>query len=394
MAALNKSLARLQLARAVQSACHQMMSARLLSVSLLALVACREANGKSDSAPAPSPSPAPAAAPAMAKAEPQSNAALDGTATAKKKDLSKGDQQDSEWVPAEFKQGMSRWKDTGVYVDGKPIGFLTFGELPIALKPTWVKDKVSQNKPADCPECPAWKWAQQRFYKVTDYLKAMGVDIRKVKQIHLYGPKLSQSVVATGKDLQSKRAEQFMFRFGTDVGGKVMPWVPEGFGNGKTPDKISGVMIYIERTPPKVTREGIELDGKPMYGVPYYGEPLRGGVRVYIDDKLATIIKRQELDPKAATQTPDGELHWSFAELLKSKGIDSSKLVEGWVIRKERREKKLAWTDLERMTFTASSQAKGGIAIGDAKLQANVVALHTRTIKQEELPVILPEEEW
>src|SRR4051812_25316546 len=109
MRTLNKSLARLRLARAVQSACHQMITARLLSVSLLALVACREANGKQSERARAAPAAIPAA-PAAAKVEPQVNAAMDGTAPTKKQDLAKGDQQDSEWTPAEFKQGMSRWK--------------------------------------------------------------------------------------------------------------------------------------------------------------------------------------------------------------------------------------------------------------------------------------------
>jgi hypothetical protein len=365
-----------------------LQSARLIAISVLALAACRDANGKQAE---PSVAPSAQAPATSAKIEPQpANAAV----ATKAKDGSKGDQQDSEWTPAEFKQGMSRWKDVGVYVDGKPIGFLSFGELPITLKPVWVKDKVSQNKPASCPECPAWKWSQQRFYRFTDYLKSVGIPLAKIKQMHVYGPKLSQSVVVTGRDLMSKRADKFMFRFGSDVGGKALPWVPEGFGNGKTPDKIAGVMIYIDRKPPTVTREGIELDGVPQTGVPYYGEPLRGGVRVYIDDKLATIIKRQELDPKSATTGVDGDLHWSFGTFLQSKGIKADKLVEGWVIRDERRKEKLAWVDLEKMTFVASSQAKGGVLLGDGKLRANSIALHTRPVKDDELPTILPEEEW
>jgi len=363
----------------------------LFALSLFALVACKDATGKAreatpveQAAPAGSGS---AAAPQVA----QSNTALEEI---KKKDASKGDGEDDEWTPAEFKKGMARWKDVGVYLDGKPIGFLTFGEMPIALQPTWVKDKVSQDKPPNCPECPAWKWSQQRFYKFTDYLKALGVDVRKVKVMHVYGTRLSQSVVVTGKDLLTKQANQFMFRFGMDVAGKPLPWVPEGFGNGKTPDKIAGVMIYIERKAPTVTREGIELDGKPVNGVPYYGDPVRGGIRVYLDDRLATIIKRQELDPKAAKQSPTGELSWSFGEFLKSKGVDGSKIVEGWVIRDERRAEKIPWAELENMMFVASSQAKGGVLLGDKKVRANAIALHTRPIKDDELPKILPEEEW
>jgi hypothetical protein len=363
------------------------MMFRLIVVSLFAVVACKDADGKqSDSKPAPA-AQGSAAAPQVA----QSNPKLDAI---KKNDAKKGDQEDSDWTPAEFKKGAARWKDTGVYLDGKPIGFLTFGELPITLKPTWVKDKVSQDKPPGCPECPAWKWSKQRFYKFTDYLRAIGIDPRKVKVMHVYGPKLSQSVVVTGKDLMTKQAEQFMFRFGMDIGGKALPWVPEGFGNGKTPDKISGVMIYIDRKAPTVTREGIELDGKEVNGVPYHGEPIRGGIRVYLDDRLAAIIKRQELDPKRATQLPTGDMVWSFGEWLKSKNVDTSKVVEGWVIRDEKRAEKIPFAELEKMMFAASSQAKGGITLGDRKIRASSIALHTRPIKDTELPVILEEEKW
>lgn len=367
------------------------MMFRLFAVSLFALVACKDATGKQSEPKPVEPKPAPqgsAQSPELAEANQRFEELKE------RKDAEKGDKQDNDWTPAEFKKGMSRWKDVGVYVDGKPIGFLTFGELPIALKPTWVKDKVSQNKPPGCPECPAWKWSQQRFYKFTDYLKAVGVDVRKVKVMHVYGPKLSQSVVATGKDLQSKLADQFMFRFGMDVAGKALPWVPEGFGNGKTPDKISGVMIYIDRKAPTVTREGIELDGQPVTNVPYYGDPIRGGIRVYLDDKLVAIIKRAELDPKKGVQAPNGDVTWNFGEFLKSKGIDGSKIVEGWLIRDERRHEKIAFAELEKMMFGASLQAKGGVVLGDKKLRANVIALHTRALDQKELPVVLPEEEW
>lgn len=364
---------------------------RLIAVSMFALVACKDANGKQNDPKAVEAKAAPAAGSAAAPQIAQSNAALEAV---KKKDDKKGDQDDSDWVPAEHKKGSARWKDTGVYVDGKPIGFLTFGELPITLKPVWVKDKVSQDKPPGCPECPAWKWSKQRFYRFTDYLKAIGIPPAKVKVIHVYGPRLSQSVVATGKDLTSKQADQFMFRFGMDVGGKALPWVPEGFGNGKTPDKIAGVMIYIDRKAPTVTREGIELDGKEVNGVPYWGDPIRGGIRVYLDDKLAAIIKRQELDPKQAKQLPTGDLVWSFGDFLKSKGVDTSKIVEGWVIRDELRQEKIPFAELEKMTFAASSQAKGGILLGDKKIRASSIALHTRPVKDSELPVILDEEKW
>ena len=298
----------------------------------------------------------------------------------------------SEYVPAEFKQGMSRWKDTGVYVDGKPVGFLTFGELPIGCKPTWLKDKVSAEKRPGTDD-PGWRWAQQRVYKFTDYLKAVGVEPRTVKEIHVYGAKLSETIIATGKDLASKQADEFWFHFGGNTYGKAIPHTLNTFGNGLSPDKVTSVLVYLKKTPPKLVRnEGLFLDGVKQEGVPYYGEPIRGGVRVYLDDKLAAVIKRQDLDVSKATKDTKGELHWSLKQVLEAQGVDLSKVVETWLVRDELRKEHFPGADLQTMTFTASSQAKGGITINDGP-KAQVVALHTRKLDPSEIPVITPDDE-
>ena len=46
------------------------------------------------------------------------------------------------------------------------------------------------------------------------------------------------------------------------------------------------------------------------------------------------------------------------------------------------------------MTFTASSQAKGSVTLGDGKVVVGALALHTRPIKDTELPKVHEEEEW
>jgi hypothetical protein len=303
----------------------------------------------------------------------------------KKKDEKKGDKKDEDWVPAEFKSGAARWKDTGVYLDGKPIGFLTWGELPIGLKPTWVKDKISANKRAGTKDL-GWRWAQQRRYRFTDYLVAMGIDLKTVKELHVYGPRFSNSIVATTADLQSEKAKDFFFRFGANTSGKGIPGVPADFASGHPSDKIAAVMIYSEKVPPKLTEEGFELDGKPIDNVPYYGEPIRGGIRVYLDNRLAAIIKRQELDPKKATKADNGELEWNLGEFLTSSGVDTSKVAEMWVVRDEKRTEKFAGTDLAEMMFQASAQAKGGVLLTDKLIRANVIALHTKPVAPEQMP--------
>jgi hypothetical protein len=333
----------------------------------------------------PTTNPQPVAAPAPAPAPDDPDA--------KKQDAKKGDKSDDEWIPAEHKSGAARWKDTGVYLDGKPVGFLTWGELPVSLKPIWVRDKVSANKRAGTND-PGWRWMQQRFYRFTDYVQALGIDLKDVKELHIYGPRFTNSVVVTGKELQSPAAKNFLFRFGGSVMGKAIPMVPAGFGTGNPADKLAAVTIYIEKEPPKlVPAVGFVLGNDVQYGVPYYGDPIRGGIRVYLDDRYATVIKRQDLDAKKAQKGPDGELSWELATLLDQQGVDTSKVVEMYVIRDEQRAEKISGEQLATMMFQASAQAKGGILLGPEKLRANALAFHTRALKQEELPYITPDDE-
>ncbi len=299
------------------------------------------------------------------------------------------------YVPAEFKAGASRWKDTGVYVDGQPIGFLSFGELPIALKPTWVKDKVSAEKRPHTDD-PGWRWSKARYYKFNDYLKSVHIDPHTIKEMHVYGPKFTQSIIVKTSDLLAKNSDEFMFRFGVSVAGKPLPQMPLNFGNGKTPDKISSVMIYITKKPPILDDDAgvFVLDGKEQTGVPYYGEPVRGGVRLYIDDKLVGIIKRQELDAKVATKTPNGDLHWGLADFAKAKGIDLSKVVEGYVVRDERRQDKLTGDDLRGETFSANAQAKGGVMLDKKNIRASAITMFTHPLKADDLPKVEEDEEF
>lgn len=371
-------------------------SLRLALLAALSLTSCNEADGSQETHLRPAAVVPSAAAPKVVedvgphpgddRVNPQQLA--DERLKDGRKDARKGDRQDSEWVPKEFTAGLAKWKDAGVYVDGKPMGFLNWGELPIGCKVSWLRDKVSAEKRAGTSD-PDWQWARKRYYKFNDYLKAIGVDLRKVKELHVYGPKATQSLIVTGKDLQSPAANDFWFWFGANTSGKPIPHAPANFGNGRTADKISSVMVYIDKKPPTlVENEGLFLDGVEQTGVPYYGDPIRGGVRIYLDDKLATIIKRQELDPKQATKGPDGEPQWKLADFLAGHGVDIRRVVELWVVRDEKRSEKFSAAELRTMTFEASSQSKGGVLLGDKQVLANVLAMHTRPLRPEDMPIL------
>lgn len=298
-----------------------------------------------------------------------------------------------DYVPAEHKSGAAKWKDTVVYVDGQPRGVLSFGELPVPLEPAWHEEEATAEiRPGS--NDPGFVMVKKRRYRFTDYLTAIGVNVKSVKAIHIYGPKFTDSIVATGAQLRSKAGEQLTFRFGGETGGKAIPAAPMGFGNGRSPDKVSSVMVYIKRKPPTlIPREGYFLDGKKVQGVPYYGEPLRGGVRVYLDNSLVATIKRQELKPELAEKLPDGTLRWKLHDFLKAQGVDDTGVSQAWIIRDERRQETLSAEEISAATFEAAPQAHGEVLIGRGKLRAQAIALHRKPVTKADLPVILPEEE-
>lgn len=296
-----------------------------------------------------------------------------------------------EYIPAEFKSGADRWRDTGVYVDGKFVGLLAWAEMPLALKPVWVKVKASAPKRYGTSDT-GWRWAKERRYRFRDLVEAYGYDLAKVKEIHVYGPKFSETIVVTGAELRSKAAEEFYFRFGGQVSGKAIPSVPDGFGNGRSPDKVSSVMIYVEKKPPTLERNvGLVLDGELQEGVPYFGTPLRGGVRVYLDDRLVAYIKRQDL-PDAQQKGADGEPQWKLFDYLRSRGVNVDTVVEGWVVRQEKWQEKLSRSELDGIFFEAGAQAKGHIMLGEKKMKAQSLILRSHPVAMGQVPAPDPEE--
>lgn len=346
---------------------------RLCALLSLVLVACGTAKGdRATEAPAPAPAPATEHADEADEAD----EAVEG-------------EKAPDWVAAEHKRGASRWKDTGVYVDGKPVGVLAFGELPLALEPTWVDDEISVPvKPGQRSVGKAT--TKQRRYRFIDYLKAVGVDLARVRELHIYGPRFSETVMVTGEQLRGPHGAELMFRFGGEIWGKALPVVPFAF-NTRSPDKISAVLVYVDKEPPVLIRnKGMSLGGEIIRDVPYFGEPMRGGIRLYLDDLLVAQIKRRTLEKQA-----DGVARNKLVDFLVADGVDVSRIKEGWVIRDELRRERLSRADIDQARFEAGAQAKGAVTliVGDRRILANHIAFHSRELAPDELPKVLPHED-
>ena len=178
-----------------------------------------------------------------------------------------------------------------------------------------------------------------------------------------------------------------MFRFGAITGGKAIPVVPDSFGNGVMPDKLGGVMVYIDKKPPVIVQiEGLELDGKIVEGIPYYGYPMRGGVRVYLDDRLQLAITPTRSRRRRRRRDPTGKKRWKLVTVLKQNGVDLSKVVEAWAIADERRKHKFTRAELDALMVATRPDQKNALYLNDGKTRVDALALHSHALAPSELP--------
>lgn len=67
----------------------------------------------------------------------------------------------------EHRSGKGKWKEPGVYLDGEPIAFIKFAELPLSLEPVWVEGEMDVEFKAGEPP-PEPKKVKYRRYRLAD----------------------------------------------------------------------------------------------------------------------------------------------------------------------------------------------------------------------------------
>ena len=292
-----------------------------------------------------------------------------------------GHRAEAPWVPAEFKAGNSKWRDAAVYADGKALGFLHFGELPMSLEPLWVDNVESLDfGPGD--KGPREAPTRERRYRILDLLRAFGVDVAAIKELHLYGGS-GVPMVVTARELK-KHGKALCFGFGGGTSGKPLLFAPAGLATNTVFDQVRTIAAYAERKPPRVTAEEVLLDGKPVEGVPYFGEPLRGGIHVYKDDRLATVIKRHKLVPESAAAIKEGDkVRWKLMRFLEIQGVYGGDVADAEMIYDDRRLLRLSGDELGQTTFAADAQQSGQIFVGKADQATESIALYTREFRKQ-----------
>jgi hypothetical protein len=246
-----------------------------------------------------------------------------------------------------------------VYLDGAPIAMLRYAELPSGLAPVWETQR--SRLPFKPGEAVRYRETHVRRYRVTDYLRALGVELDSITEVHLHGAR-DTAIVLTRAQLLAQ-PDDILFKFSGETFGKPVPML-RNIDAGTSFDDLSALTIYRERTPPTRTENlTLELDGHEVRGIAYHGDPMREGVRVYVDDRLATTLKRNQL----ATQE-----HWQLGEVLSRAGVTAT-IRRAVLIHDEQR------TDSPAdLSFAFNPGASGEILVGSSGLPANAIALYTQ----------------
>lgn len=263
--------------------------------------------------------------------------------------------------------GARGWRDPTVYVDGVPVGVLRFPELPRALRPVWITGTELLDY-APGQKGPRSRAVRYRRFRLAEYLAAVGVDVSRVRAVHLYGGSGGVAVVS-GADLRRTR-DRLYFDFARDTEGNVRPFIPADLTLNTSFDQIAGVCVYVDKPAPEVTDDGTVLvDGQPTTDVPYFGAPQRGGIRVYLDDRLAVTIKRNRLPTDGGTRP--------LLAFLAEQGVDTSHVRRARMLYRKDAPRDYDATALASLGFDAGARAQGAIALSDGTA-AGVIQLYRK----------------
>jgi hypothetical protein len=197
------------------------------------------------------------------------------------------------------RSGGGNFRETALYVDGKARGVLRYSELPPTLKPM----AMPEIDDLDIP----------RYYRVTDYLRATGVDVAAIREIHFYGSH-DRVAVVSGDELRAAR-DKMVFDFTQQVEGKPRARWSQLHALHHKPmvDVILAIAAYVEKPPPECRNGELRLNGKAVEDpIPYVGDGVPKGTRVYVDGKLFGWVRRKAL-PNSLIARGSDQTHARFS---------------------------------------------------------------------------------
>ncbi|MBX3192795.1 MAG: hypothetical protein KF819_37775 [Labilithrix sp.] len=197
--------------------------------------------------------------------------------------------------------------DVGVYVDGKQISVLRYGDMPAAVAVETLEGGA-------------------RRYRLYDYLKAIGVAPETVKSVHLHGNNDRIASVEGAELLKDKKRFAFAFLAG-DTGAPISRWATDGLKNEFVVHEFRRVTVYVNKPSPLVDAKRschVGADGECSDAIPYATGDAVKGTRVYVDGKMVGFVKRRQLaEALVMGDTPAGERKYNVSKLIAQMGVDT-----------------------------------------------------------------------
>lgn len=208
-----------------------------------------------------------------------------------------------------------RFKDAPVYLDGRRVGVIRPLEVPSSLKPRL------RIQPGGLPPAPR--------YSIAEYIAAVGGDLAKIREIHLYGGRDRISVIS-GDELRKHR-EDLLFLFTAGTRGKPrIGWPPTGIESTGHIDLVQAAVAYQDKDPPQYDAKKRFVhfgDGKPIEGIPYAPAEEFKGTRFYADGVLTGWMKRKVLPNSVIVPGADvASGLFSLRAYIETLGVDPRKV--------------------------------------------------------------------
>jgi hypothetical protein len=269
--------------------------------------------------------------------------------------------------------GFQNFKEAWVYVDGKPAGVLREPELP-PMPVAWTKKDEDVEFDANSTG-PRVLYYLAKRWRVTDYLTAIGVDLAKVKLVCIHG---GRGVVYLPGDVLRKWSDGLRFDLTGVNRTKLRVFLPTGMPRNVSFDRYVAITVYVDKPLPELEKstDYLLLDGQPVGdGIPYYGSPIRGGIRIYKDGQLAFALKRNLLgEVGRVAGTTD---RWNLADLLAANGVTTDDVVAADLISRDWRGRYHDF-DMKRFEFTVAEQAQGKIIVAATRQPIEAIQLFSK----------------
>ena len=143
-----------------------------------------------------------------------------------------------------------------------------------------------------------------RRYSFVAWLRQAGVDPASLSAVHFHGGRRRVGRI-TGEDLSR---HDILFSFTQETRGKLRLEWPEGVDVGDTVDGVLAVALYRETDPPLFDERSwrLAVDGVAN------ATALPGGMRIYLDGRIAGVARRAAVGDEGARLAP----------LLEGLGVD------------------------------------------------------------------------